>query len=508
MHVIEAVGITKSYRGVAALAGCDLRLAPGSVHALLGENGAGKSTLVKILTGVIPQDAGQILLDGQPVTFRDTADAARHGVAVVSQELNLFPDLDVLANLFTKREILRYGRFDRAAMLAEAEPVLRELGLDVSVRMLVGSLSLAERQLVEIAKALLTRPRVLILDEPTSALDDAGSARLLHVLRVLRDRDVAVVFVSHILEEVMALSDEVTILRDGAVVVAAAARQDMTIERIVAAMLGDRGEATSRTVPPGAGPASAPEPSAGPAAHLLAEDITVEGVLHGVRVAARQGEILGLAGVVGAGHHELMEVLSGGQPTATGRLTLPDGPDRPRHPPRDLRSAVRCGVAVVSGDRRIGLMQDDPIWVNVAQVRSVALGRDGLVLRRRVLRERAQRRAEQLSVKTASVDLQAGLLSGGNQQKVVLAKWLEAAPSVLLLDDPTRGVDVGSKAEMHDLVKRFSRDCVVVLCSTDLDELVSLCDRVLVFRRGRVAAELLGEDLTRHALLEEMNASG
>jgi ABC-type sugar transport system ATPase subunit len=172
-----------------------------------------------------------------------------------------------------------------------------------------------------------------------------------------------------------------------------------------------------------------------------------------------------------------------------------------------LADSARSGVAVVSGDRRIGLMQDDPIWVNVAQVRSVALGRDGWVLHRRALRERAQRRAEQLSVKTASVELQAGLLSGGNQQKVVLAKWLEATPSVLLLDDPTRGVDVGSKAEMHDLITRFSRDCVVVLCSTDLDELVSLCDRVLVFRRGRVAIELHGSGLTRHALLEEMNAS-
>jgi ABC-type sugar transport system ATPase subunit len=246
----------------------------------------------------------------------------------------------------------------------------------------------------------------------------------------------------------------------------------------------------------------------GPVADLRAEDVTVDGVLHGVGITARQGEILGLAGVVGAGHQELMGVLSGGRPAATGRLTLPDAADRPQHPPRDLRTAVRSGVAVVSGDRRIGLMPDDPIWVNVAQVRSVALGRDGVVLRRRVLRERARRRVEQLSVKTNGVDLQAGLLSGGNQQKVVLAKWLEAAPSVLLLDDPTRGVDVGSKAEMHDLIKRFSRDCVVVLCSTDLDELVSLCDRVVVFRRGRVAAELHGPALTRHALLEEMNASG
>jgi len=504
MHVIEAVGISKSYGGVTALRGCDLRVAPGTVHALLGENGAGKSTLVKILTGAVRQDAGRILLDGTPAQFRDTADAARHGVAVVSQELNLFPDLDVLANLFTKREILRRGLLDRTAMTAQAEPVLAELGLHISPRAPVGALTLAQRQLVEIAKALLTNPRVLVLDEPTSALDDAGSARLLRVLRVLRDRRVGVVFVSHILEEVMAVSDEVTVLRDGAVVVSAARRDDMSVGRIVAAMLGDR--------VPAAGAAERTERDGARATHqdgLLAEDIAVPGVLHGVTVHARRGEIVGLAGVVGAGHRELLGVLSGGQ-AAAGELRLPtdSGDQGPRRrPPRSLRAAVRGGIALVSGDRQFGLMHDKPIWTNISQVRSIALARDGAVIRRPLLRRRARRQTEELGIRTSGVEQHAGMLSGGNQQKVVLAKWLEAAPSVLLLDDPTRGVDVGSKAEMHGLIRSAGTRRVTVICSTDLDELVSLCDRVVVFRRGRIVAELAGGDLNRHTLLEEMNAA-
>ncbi|MFI5894515.1 sugar ABC transporter ATP-binding protein [Actinoplanes sp. NPDC051513] len=504
MHVIEAVGISKSYGGVTALKGCDLRVAPGTVHALLGENGAGKSTIVKILTGAVRQDTGQILVDGAPVRFHDTADAARHGVAVVSQELNLFPDLDVLANLFTKREILRFGLFDRRAMTVLAEPVLAELGLHVSPRALVGSLTLAQRQLVEIAKALLTNPRVLILDEPTSALDDAGSARLLHVLRALRDRRVGVVFVSHILEEAMAVSDHVTVLRDGDVAVAAARREDMTVGRIVAAMLGDRPPPTpaaGRTAPEEAGPAHQDG--------LVAEDITVPGVLHGVTVHARQGEIVGLAGVVGAGHNELLRALSGGRPAAAGGLRLPaDAGGRGRRRlPRGLRSAVRSGIALVSGDRQFGLMHDKPIWTNIAQVRSVSLARDGAVIRRPVLRRRAQQQVDKLGIRASGVEQRTGMLSGGNQQKVVLAKWLEAMPSVLLLDDPTRGVDVGAKAEMHDLIRTVGTRCVTLICSTDLDELVSLCDRVVVFRRGRIAAELTGADLNRHTLLEEMNAT-
>lgn len=491
----------KAYGGVIALRPTGFSVEPGSVHAVLGENGAGKSTLVKILAGVVRPDGGEILLDGAPVRFASSADAARRGVAVVSQELNLFPDLDVLANLFTKREPLRGVFFDRRAMAAQAEPVLAELGLSVPLRAPVGTLTLAQRQLVEVAKALLTRPRVLILDEPTSALDDSGTRRLLGVLDVLRQRQVAVVFVTHILEEVMQLSDVVTILRDGKVVMAAADRATLTIDGIVRGMLGDRLVAEEGAALRNRDRRPPPEAQQG----LVAEGITVPGILHDVSLTARVGEIVGLAGVIGAGHQAVLEVVSGTRAASAGTLRLPGRP-MAGAPPRGLRRAVRRGVALVSGDRRLGLMPDKPVWENVIQVRSIALGGDGVLLARPRLRERARTRITELGVRAAGVHQLAGLLSGGNQQKVVLAKWLDAAPSTLLLDDPTRGVDVGAKAEVHELVRRVCGRAAVLLCSTDLDEIVSLCHRVLVFRRGTIAVELSGDDLTRHRLLTEMNA--
>ncbi|HET6213599.1 MAG TPA: sugar ABC transporter ATP-binding protein [Micromonosporaceae bacterium] len=502
MYVLEATGVRKSYGGVVALQGCDFAVAPGTVHALLGENGAGKSTLVKILAGVVRPDSGTILLDGAPVRFASTADAARRGVAVVSQELNLFPDLDVLANLFTKREPRRGVFVDRRAMAAQAVPVLAELGLSVPLRVPVGELTLAQRQLVEVGKALLTRPRVLILDEPTSALDESGTQRLIGVLDVLRQRRVAVVFVSHILEEVMKLSDVVTVLRDGAVVLAAADRRELTIDGIVRAMLGDRLVAEEDAALRG----KADRPQATDTGALVVDRITVPGVLDEVSLTARVGEIVGLAGVVGAGHQALLQVISGVRTAARGTLRLPGGAGLSTNPPRTLRRAVRRGVAVVPGDRRLGLMRDKPIWHNVVQVRSVALAADGHLLRPARLRERARRRAAQVGVRAVDVDRLTGMLSGGNQQKLVLAKWLEAEPSTFLLDDPTRGVDVGAKADVHRLIRLACTGSAVLLCSTDLDELVSLCDRVLVFRRGRIAAELSGAELTRHRLLTEMNA--
>jgi ABC-type sugar transport system ATPase subunit len=496
MPVLEASGAHKAYGGVVALRPTDFSVAPGTVHALLGENGAGKSTLVKILAGAVRPDGGTIHLDGKPVRFTSTADAARHGVAVVSQELNLFPDLDVLANLFTKREPRRGPLLDRRAMAAAAGPVLADLGLAVPLRTPVGELTLAQRQLVEVAKALLTRPRVLILDEPTSALDDSGTRRLLGVLDVLRQRQVAVVFVTHILEEVMQLSDVVTVLRDGQVVVAAANRIELTMDGIVRAMLGEA-LAAEESIP-------APEPPAAGAPALVADGITVAGTLHDVSLTARVGEIVGLAGLADSGHHTLLEVVSGIRTASAGTLRLPGRAAGP--PPRGLRRAVRRGVALVSGDRRVGLMAEKPVWENVVAVRSIAIGGDGALLRRSELRHRARARVLQLGIRAASVNQLTGRLSGGNQQKVVLAKWLDAAPSTLLLDDPTRGVDVGAKAELHDLVRQMCDRAAVLLCSTDLDEMVALCHRVLVFRRGRVAAELSGPDLTRHRLLTEMNS--
>jgi ABC-type sugar transport system ATPase subunit len=478
------------------------------VHALLGENGAGKSTLVKIVAGAIEPDSGELTLDGRPVQFATTAEAVRSGVAVVSQELNLFGDLDVLANLFTLREI-KHGPFiSRSAMAAKARPVLRDLGLDVSLRTLVAELPLAQRQLVEIAKALLTEPRVLILDEPTSALGQASTDMLFDTLRVLRDREVGVVFVSHILEDVMALCDEITVLRDGNVELSAAPRAELTVPAIVDAMLGRRADAAAEASAPDArlqetiSESVADEAGEG---RLELRDAAVEGALEPLTLEVRPGEIVGLAGVAGAGHHAVLELISGLRRPDGGEVVLPDG----RRVPFGLRRAVRAGVALVTGDRRrLGLMLDKPVWENAGLIRSVGIAADGPIVRAGALRARAREHVAGLRIRSRSVDQPAGSLSGGNQQKVVFAKWLDAQPSVFLLDDPTRGVDVGAKDEMHALIRSTAAaGAPVLICSTDIDELTALCDRVVVFHQGRVAAELAGDGLRTHAVLEAMNTS-
>ena len=513
--MLEAEGLTKSYGGVAALSGVSLRVRAGSVHALLGENGAGKSTLVKIIAGALRPDAGVIRLDGKEVSFSSTVDAVRAGVAVVSQELSLFPDLDVLANLYPMREPRRGPFVDRAAMAERARPVLADLGLDVSLRQPVGSLTLAQRQLLEVAKALVSDPRVLILDEPTSALEQAGTERLMATIRVLRQREVAVLFVSHILEEVMALCDVITVLRDGRAVLEEVPRDRLTVAAVVEAMLGERAAhsraaaaqtTAGRRMRDGAGEVigtgtAVPEPDGG--GDLRLEHVSIPGRLDDVSLRAAPREVVGLAGIAGAGHAEVLELISGQRRPARGRVLLPTG----RVVPRGLRAAIGSGVALASGDRRrYGLMLDKPVWENIGQVRAVAMAGDGPVIRRRGLMRRAVSHVRSLQIRTPSVHEHAGQLSGGNQQKVVFAKWLDATPSVLALDDPTRGVDVGAKAEMHTLIRAAAdAGAVVLLTSTDIDELASLCDRVLVFFKGRICAELAGPSLRQVNVLEAMN---
>jgi ABC-type sugar transport system ATPase subunit len=493
--MLEAQGVRKTYGGVVALAGVDFAVRAGSVHALLGENGAGKSTLVKVIAGALKADAGTVSLDGRELSLSSTAEAVRHGIAVVSQELNVFPDLDVLANLYPMREIRRGPFIQRAEMAARARPVLADLGLDVPLRRLVGELSLAQRQLLEIAKALVTDPRVLILDEPTSALGAQSTEQLFGVLRVLRDRQVGVVFVSHILEDVMALCDEVTVLRDGEVSMAASPRAGLTVPMIVDAMLGERhevalNERVERDIDAEGG-------------RVELSGVSVDGRLSDFDLSVASGEIVGLAGVTGAGHHVVMELLSGLERPSSGTVLLPGG----RPVPNDLRGAIRAGVALVTGDRRrLGLMLDKPIYENVGQIRSVGLAADGVLVRAGEMRRRARAQVDSLRIRSRTVDQPAGSLSGGNQQKVVFAKWLDAQPSVVLLDDPTRGVDVGAKAEMHALIRSTAAaGAPVLICSTDVDELASLCDRVVVLVRGRGVAEFTGEALNTHAILEAMN---
>ena len=496
--MLEARNIRKTYGGIVALRGVDLTVRAGSVHALLGENGAGKSTLVKIIGGAVRADSGTLRLDGKDVDFASTARAVQRGVAVVSQELNLFPDLDVLANLFPMRERRLGPLVDRSTMADLARPVLAELGLQVSLRRRVGSLSLAQRQLLEIARALITSPRVLVLDEPTSSLEAQGTERLMKVLEVVRAREVAVLYVSHVLEEVMSLSDEITVLRDGGAVLEAVPRSQLTIPDIVDAMLGDSGRQRREQAQ------GAPrEAAAARKGRLAMENVTVPDHLSNVTLTVESGEVVGLAGLAGAGHGAVLETAFGIRRAASGRVELTDG----RPGAARSREAIRRGVALVTGDRRrFGLMLDKPVWENVAEVRAIGLARSGWLIRQSALRARAETHVRRLGIRARSVRDRAGQLSGGNQQKVVFAKWLEVEPSILLLDDPTRGVDVPTRADMHELIRAEAEaGAAVLLCSTDVDELAAVCDRVLVFFRGTICAELSDAQLTTHHLLEAMN---
>ena len=530
MPILEARDVRKIYGAVVAVDNVSFAVEPGSVHALLGENGAGKSTLVKIMSGAVQPTEGTLLLDGKPVRYSSTAEAARRGVAIVSQELNLFPDLNVVANLFPKREVLRGGMLlDRKAMIRAADPVMAQLGLSVGYRTEVGHLPLAQRQLLEIARALLTDPRVLILDEPTSALDRSSTDRLLNILKVLRERNVGVVFVSHILEDVMALSDVMTVLRDGRTVFTSQPTAEMTMDTLVQAMLGDKATRLIRpdaarapgAVVPGAdgvpaadgtsGTASVPSvpstlsaPSGGSRPALRLVRVSVDKLLRDTSLNVASGEIVGLAGLASAGQATVLELVAGLRRASSGEIMLPSG----KLVPHGLPKCIAAGVALVSGDRRrVGLMLDKPIWENMAQVRTVALGRDGILISRAAVRERAKGHAQRLGLRYNSLDQRAALLSGGNQQKLVFAKWLDVNPTVLLLDDPTRGVDVGAKTEMHALIRSVAAaGAAVVLCSTDLDELALICERVSVFVQGQVTTTLTGDARTEHNILQAMNS--
>ncbi|MFJ9373105.1 sugar ABC transporter ATP-binding protein [Streptomyces sp. NPDC101455] len=476
--ILVAAELVKSYGGVRALDGASIRLRGGEVHALVGENGAGKSTLVRILSGILAADGG---------TVRSAGDTR---IAVVSQELSLFPDLTVRENLFPQHPPRRLGLLDRSAMDRAARPVLAELGLDVDPRTELGELPLADQQLTEIARALLRRPKLLILDEPTSALPAAAVDRLDHVLRALTDRGIAVLYVSHFLDEVMRFAQRVTVLRDGRVVLAGVERAEVDVPELVSAMLGGRPEQPPRQV---RSLADRPPP-------VVLSRVSVDGRLTDVTFTVRAGEVVGVAGLQGAGHLDALAVVCGRTAISAGRVDVGG-----RGLPRSLRGAVRAGVAFVPSDRkRYGLMVDRTVWENTTAVGWLALGRGGIAPSRSELVRRTAELTERLRLRGGPYDLVARL-SGGNQQKVVFAKWLAAEPKIVVLDDPTRGVDVGVRAEMHRIVGELAAGgAAVLVASTDLAELTEVCDRVLVFVRGRVTEEVRGERLTEHGLAAAM----
>jgi rhamnose transport system ATP-binding protein len=473
---LELRGISKSYGGVHAVSNVSFAIDSGSIHALVGENGAGKSTLVKILTGVVHPDDGDVLIDGGPVGISDPPAAHRLGILAMYQEPTVFQDLTVAENVFAgHRPLTRAHAVDWREMRKRAAALLRELGADFGPDRPVRGLGVADRQLLEIAKSLSSEARLLIMDEPTAALSPPEVDRLFAIVRSLRERGVAIVFISHRLEEVSEIADTVTVLRDGLHVTTRPA-SELSREEIVRLMVGRSLEQLYPKEDAQIGDVV-----------LRAEGLGRRGVFAGVSFELHRGEIVGLAGFVGAGRTEVARSIFGIDRLDAGRLWIDGRPFRPRSP----RGALRRGVAYLPEDRLTqGLIQPLSVGVNTSLAVLPQLTPAG-ILRPRAERALSRRFMEQLRIKAESPSQVVRSLSGGNQQKVVLGKWLAAEPRILILDEPTHGVDVGTKADVHRTISRLAAEGLsILLVSSELPEILGMSDRVLVMREGRLVAEL------------------
>ncbi len=493
--IVELRGIDKSFAGFAALKDVSFDVRAGEVHALLGENGAGKSTLIRIIAGVHAPDRGEVRIGGEVVRLSSPRDARRRGIATVYQELLLFPELTVAENIFignTPRT--RWGRIDWAAMRAKARALLEELdSRDLDVDAKVGGLSVASRQRVEIAKALSQDPRVLVMDEPTTSLAEGDVARLMAIVRRLRERGVGIVYVSHRLAEIFALADRVTVLRDGACIgtrpvaeVTEATLISMMVGRSIDQLFPKVDAPRGRTL-------------------LETRKLSYRRAVRDVSLTVRQGEILGIAGLVGSGRTELALTLFGITPATSGEILVDGKPvviDGPRAA-RDL------GIAYIPEDRGLqGLIRTQTLRENVSLP---VLDRISwaTIVDRRAEERRGREAIERLGIRARGTEQIARQLSGGNQQKVVVAKWLGTEPRILIMDEPTRGIDVGAKAEIHALMSKLAQQGLgIVMISSELPEVLGMADRVLVMSGGRIVAAFDRAEATPDAVGAAMTRVG
>ncbi|GAB2893296.1 sugar ABC transporter ATP-binding protein [Paraburkholderia jirisanensis] len=484
---LELLYASKSFGRVRALSAGELVLWPGEVHALLGENGAGKSTLVKILAGVHQPDTGELKIDGASRRFATPAEARDAGLAVIYQEPTLFFDLSIAENIFMGRQpVDRIGRIQYDAMHREVDELLVSLGVDLRAERLVRGLSIADQQVIEIAKALSLNARVLIMDEPTAALSLPEVERLFTIVRKLRERDVAILFITHRLDEVFALTQHVTIMRDGAKVFDAPT-DTLSTDAIVAKMVGRDLETfyPKADVSPGE-------------VRLAVRGLTRVGVFKDISFDVRAGEIVALAGLVGAGRSEVARAIFGIDPFDAGEIRIAGQRLAPHRP----AAAVRAGLALVPEDRRQqGLALELSIARNASLTVLGRLVRHGLISSRSET-QLATKWGTRLRLKADDPGAAAGTLSGGNQQKVVLGKWLATNPKVLIIDEPTRGIDVGAKAEVYGALAELVRDGMAVLMiSSELPEVLGMADRVLVMHEGRISAEIARADASEERIM-------
>jgi len=494
--LLQMTGISKQFPGVKALQHVDLQVRAGECLALVGENGAGKSTLMKILSGVYSPDEGTIAIDGQIVEPRNPHHAQELGVSIIYQEFNLFPNMAVEDNIFIGREPNRSGMVDRGRMRALAQDYLRQVGVDLDPRIEVRNLSVAQQQMVEIAKALSYNARIVIMDEPTSALTDNEVRALFEIIRSLKERGLAIVFVSHRLEEVFEICDRITVLRDGqnaGELDTATSSPEEVVRMMVGREIGDLYQKQASTARDNA----VLEVRGLSRKGTQQDDARV--VLDGIDLQVRAGEIVGLAGLVGSGRTEVARAIFGADPFDRGEILL-EGQPVTIHSPAD---AIKRGIALAPEDRKLqALVLALAIRENISLPNLGRLTSFGFV-RRREERALAQRYIEALSVRTPSMEQKVVNLSGGNQQKVVLAKWLALNPKVLIVDEPTRGIDIGAKAEVHSLLSQLAESGVAVLMiSSELPEVLHMSDRIYVMREGKMAGVIDRSEATEERVME------
>lgn len=490
--ILEMSGISKTFPGVKALKDVSLTVHPGEVHALMGENGAGKSTLMKILSGAYQADAGgEIRIDGKPIVIGSPLAAIHHGISTIYQELSLAPNLTVAENMLLGREHRRGPAIDRRSMEQACRAVLDRLGVTFGPTTRVSALSMAERQLVEIARALIANSRILVMDEPTTSLSSRETDALFALVRQLRAEGMAIIYISHRMAEVYELADRVSVLRDGAYV-GTLQHDELSAERLVRMMVGRDLSSFYKKEHNAKG-------SRGPLIFAV-RNMRDGWRVHDCSFELHHGEVLGLAGLVGAGRTELARLIYAADPRSGGEIVL-DGRQLSIRTPQD---AIDAGVVYLTEDRKqLGLFLDLTVRENV---NLSVLGRDaraGGILNLKAAKERAAAAIKALAIRVAGDTVPVGSLSGGNQQKVLLSRLLETKPRILILDEPTRGVDIGAKSEIYRLIDDLARNGVgVIVISSELPEIVGICDRVLVMREGRIAGEVGG---TGHPPISQEN---
>lgn len=485
--IIQCEGITKYFPGVKALDGVSFDIRQGEVHSLCGENGAGKSTLIKVLTGVHERDGGRYLIDGKEVFFKSPQEGIENGVSCVYQELSIAPQLDVAKNLFIGNLPMKGGLVDHKTLYRRAAEILAELDLNISPKAIAGDLSVGQQQMVEIGRALTRSARVIIMDEPTSSLSESETETLFGVIKKLTAKQIAVVYISHKLDEVLYLSDRITVIRDGKNIVSKD-KDEFTQEQLIANMIGRPLQNLYLK-----------EPAEISDVMLDVRDLTRKGVFEDITFSVRKGEVVGFFGLVGAGRSEIMRAIFGVDKYNSGEVRIDGKKLRGGNP----AEAIKAGLGFCTEDRKKeGLALKLQILLNMTLVRLPLLSKLG-VIQRRVQRTAADRYVESISIKTPSVRQLVGNLSGGNQQKVVVAKWLMMNPKVLIVDEPTRGIDVGSKSEIYGLLSDLAKEgMAIVVVSSEIEEIMGVCDSVITIFEGHKTAQLdITPELTREEVL-------